>query len=73
MMSLNGHFIRRYCYSLASGIIDNLNQNNKRINADALITNVKNIAISVLTADCVPILIYEKNASDTYKIPSPRW
>ena len=41
-------------------IINDLNQNNKRINADALITNIKNIAISVLTADCVPILIYEK-------------
>ena len=33
----------------------------KRIKADSLITNVKNIAIGVLTADCVPILIYDKN------------
>ena len=32
----------------------------KKIKADALITNVKNIAIGVLTADCVPILIYDK-------------
>ena len=40
-----------------------INENNKsiqKINADALITGMKNIAISVLTADCVPILIYEK-------------
>ena len=40
-----------------------INKNNhyaNRVNADALITNIKNIAISVLTADCVPILIYEK-------------
>ena len=31
----------------------------KRIKADALITNVKNVAISVLTADCAPILFYD--------------
>jgi polyphenol oxidase len=35
--------------------------NNKKIKADALITNTRNIAIGVLTADCVPILIYDKN------------
>ena len=40
--------------------INKNNQNIKRINSDALITNIRNIAISVLTADCVPILIYEK-------------
>ena len=40
-------------------MISKNNQNIKRVNADALITNAKNIAISVLTADCVPILIYE--------------
>ena len=34
--------------------------NKKKIKADALITNVKNVAIGVLTADCVPILIYDK-------------
>ena len=33
----------------------------KKLKGDALITNVKNIAIGVLTADCVPILIYDKN------------
>ena len=32
----------------------------KKLNGDALITNVKNIALGVLTADCVPILIYDK-------------
>jgi YfiH family protein len=41
-------------------VVDKNNQDIKRIQADALITNIKNIAISVLTADCVPILIYEK-------------
>ena len=33
----------------------------KKLIGDALITNVKNIAIGVLTADCVPVLIYDKN------------
>ena len=35
--------------------------NKKKYKGDALITNVKDIAIGVLTADCVPILIYDKN------------
>ena len=39
----------------------NFKFNKKKLKGDALITNVKNIAIGVLTADCVPILIYDKN------------
>ena len=38
----------------------NSNINNK-FEGDALITNRKNTPIAVLTADCVPILIYDKN------------
>jgi len=34
--------------------------NKKKIKADALITNVKKVAISILTADCAPILFYDK-------------
>ena len=34
--------------------------NKKKIKGDALITNLKNTAIGVLTADCVPILIYDQ-------------
>ena len=37
------------------------NNFNKKIKADSLITNVKNIAIGVLTADCAPVLIYDKD------------
>ena len=33
--------------------------NNKKIKADALITNIKNVAICILTADCAPVLFYE--------------
>jgi YfiH family protein len=32
---------------------------NKNIEADSVITNVKNVAIGILTADCVPVLIYD--------------
>ena len=32
----------------------------KEINSDAMITKYKKIALGVLTADCVPILIYDK-------------
>jgi len=39
--------------------IDKKYKYNKKIKADALITNVKNFAIGILTADCVPILIYD--------------
>ena len=33
---------------------------NKRINADALITKLKDVALGVLTADCVPIILYDE-------------
>ena len=41
-------------------MVNNSDKHVQRIDADALITDQKNIAISVLTADCVPILIYEE-------------
>ena len=41
-------------------VINNANKHIQRINSDALVTNKKNIAISVLTADCVPILVYDE-------------
>ncbi len=36
--------------------------NKKRFKADAIITNQKKLPIGVLTADCVPILIYENSS-----------
>ena len=38
-----------------------INKNNykKKINADAMITEVKGLIIGVVTADCVPIIIYD--------------
>ena len=41
-------------------VIDGTNRHIQRVNSDALVTNQKNITISVLTADCVPILIYDE-------------
>ena len=32
----------------------------KIIKADAMVTRIKNLALGVVTADCVPILIYDK-------------
>ena len=41
--------------------IDKKSQSNyKKFNGDALITNKPNIPIGVLTADCAPILIFDK-------------
>ena len=34
--------------------------NKKKIIADAIITNQRKLPIAVLTADCVPILLYDK-------------
>ena len=56
----NDLFTMNQTHSNKVVVINEKNQNIKRINADALITSIKNIAISVFTADCVPILIYEK-------------
>jgi len=41
-------------------VIDKKNQKNKKIIADALITKLEGLAIGVLTADCVPIILYDE-------------
>jgi len=41
-------------------VINKENQKNKKIIADALITKLKGLAIGVLTADCVPIILYDE-------------
>ena len=41
-------------------IVHNKNQNLKKINSDALITKIKGISLGVVTADCVPIILYDK-------------
>jgi|TARA_B110000881_G_C18591155_1_gene528060 YfiH family protein len=45
-------------------VINNENKFIKRFNSDALITKVNGLALGVLTADCVPIILYDdKNRS----------
>jgi len=39
-------------------VVENFN-NNLKVDADAMITKIDNIALAVLTADCAPILVYE--------------
>ena len=56
----NNLFLMNQTHGNKVVVIDENNKNTQRINADALITKIKNVAISVLSADCVPILIYEK-------------
>ncbi|MDC0903163.1 peptidoglycan editing factor PgeF [Pelagibacteraceae bacterium] len=40
-------------------IINNKNRKNKIFKSDAIITNVKGISLGVVTADCVPIFLYD--------------
>ena len=38
----------------------NMKNYNKKINSDAIFTRLKGLALGVVTADCVPILFYDK-------------
>ena len=51
-------------YQTHSNKVLEIKKNNckKRINADAMITKVKGLALGVVTADCVPILLYDKKS-----------
>ena len=40
-------------------IINKKNKNSKKFNSDALITKMKGVALGVVTADCVPIILYD--------------
>jgi YfiH family protein len=53
-------FLMNQTHSNKVIVINESNRAAQRVNADALITEIKDIAVSVLTADCVPILIYEE-------------
>ena len=41
-------------------IVHKKNQNLKKLDSDALITKIKGISLGVVTADCVPIILYDK-------------
>jgi len=42
-------------------LVNNKNKKNKSFNSDALITKLKGLGLCVLTADCVPIMLYDEN------------
>ena len=42
--------------------------NKNKLKGDALITNLKNIALGILTADCAPIFIYDNKKKIIYAI-----
>ena len=42
-------------------IINSKNKNSIKFKSDALITNIKGIALGVVTADCVPIILFDVN------------
>ncbi|URZ00835.1 peptidoglycan editing factor PgeF [Clostridium felsineum] len=49
-----------YLKQTHSDIILNYEEDKKGLEGDALITDKNNIAIGVFTADCVPVLLYDK-------------
>ena len=52
-------FLVRQVHSNKFVFINKSLKNYKRVKADAIITNVERLPIAVLTADCVPILLYD--------------
>ena len=40
-------------------IINKKNKNSKKFNSDAIVTKMKGFALGVVTADCVPIILYD--------------
>ena len=47
-------------------VITKKNLGKKRFDSDAMITTLKGIGIGVLTADCVPILLYESKKKNCW-------
>jgi polyphenol oxidase len=55
----NELFIPIQTHSAKAIIVNSKDDHNKLNNTDALITTRKNMAIAIMTADCVPILLYD--------------
>ena len=52
-------FLMHQTHSNKVVVINNKNKNTNLIKSDAIITKMKKIALCVLTADCVPIILYD--------------
>ena len=59
-MNTENLFTMNQTHSNKVVVVNNTNKHIKRVSADALVTNQKNIILSVLTADCIPLLIYDE-------------
>ncbi len=58
-ISLKSLYLMHQSHSNKVIIINKKNKNSKRFNSDALITKMKDVALGVVTADCVPIILYD--------------
>ncbi len=57
--SLNRLYLMHQTHSNKVLIINKRNKDLKKFNSDALITKLKGVALGVVTADCVPIILYD--------------
>ena len=58
-ISLKKLLLMHQTHSNKAIIINEKNKNLKRFKSDALVTNLKGISLGVVTADCVPIFLYD--------------
>ena len=49
-------------------LINNKNKNFTKFNSDAIVTRLKGIALGVVTADCVPIILFDKKNKNCSRI-----
>ena len=58
-INLNKLCLMHQTHSSKAIIINKRNKSLKKFNSDALITNERDISLGVVTADCVPIILYD--------------
>ena len=58
-VSKNKLLLMHQTHSNKVKIINNKNKYMKKIKSDAIITNIRGLGLAVVTADCVPVLLYE--------------
>ena len=58
-IDLNRLFLMHQTHSNKVILITKKNKNLKKFNSDALITKLRGVALGVVTADCVPIILYD--------------
>ena len=61
MINLNNLFFINQIHSNKVFFLEDKTQLSTKLNADGVVTNLKNIGLSILTADCAPILFLDLN------------